>query len=787
MKLQLSTIIQATGARIIPSEADTNTIVIESLTIDSRSPLHAPASEVMFCALPGATDGHRYISEMYNRGVRVFLVANPPAHETIADIPGAIFLVTCDVIAAIDSIASYCRRLLDKCRVIGITGSIGKTTVKELLYMSMLPFNKVERSPRSWNSRIGVPLSMIGLSDECDTIILEAGIDSHGTMSVLERIIKPHIGILTPITDEHDAGFASREEKIAEKVLLFKDSEIIFHPDEPGIAEAIAAINPTARLIPINVSTFNSDIVSAVTRETGIKADTCRAIEDISNRIDVHEGVNDCVMLYDAFTADVDSLPHALDFMNRRATNTRSNTLILTDLLHSPTADTTAVYHAAAAAARAAAVSRVVAIGPEITKHAGAFTDMKIDVIPSADDFFKSYDINDFSSETILIFGHPKETLGLIRDLLESPRHDTTLEVNLDSVVHNFNYYRSLLKKDTGLIAMVKASAYGTGAVEISKTLQAQGASYLAVAVIDEGVELRRGGITMPIMVLNPVTGNYKALFDYGLEPSVFSMRELDTLCEAARRAGVNSFKAHIKLDTGMHRVGFTADEIGELGQRLASDRSITVASIFSHLATADCLDRDDYTAMQLEAFESMSSSLLAAIPYQTKRHILNTAGMMRYPMHQYDMVRLGIGLYGISPIPGNVPLRPVASLKSTVITMRKWPTGTTVSYGCRGLLHRDSVIATVPIGYADGLDRHLSCGSASMMVRGVKCPVVGTICMDQCMIDVTDVADVAIGDEVEIFGEHMPVEHLAEILGTIPYEIISTVAPRVKRIYYRD
>ena len=409
------------------------------------------------------------------------------------------------------------------------------------------------------------------------------------------------------------------------------------------------------------------------------------------------------------------------------------------------------------------------------------------EAVADADEFIQRYSISDFDSEIILVKGDPDRGFDRIKSHLEAPRHETILEVNIDAIVHNYNYYRSLIRPETGLVAMVKAAGYGTGALELARTLQAQGAAYLAVAVVDEGVELRRAGITMPIMVMNPIGTNYKALFDSRLEPSVFSMRELGLLLDNAARYGITSYPVHIKLDTGMHRLGFLDDELPGLLDALAGQSHVKVASIFSHLATADCLGEDAYTEAQLEAFRRMSDTIASALPYPVKRHTLNTAGIMRYAGHQYDMVRLGIGLYGVTPIPEMKPrLRTVASLTTTIISIKTWPAGTTIGYGRRGVLERESEIATIPIGYADGLDRHLSCGAASFMVNGRLCPVVGNICMDQCMIDITG-ASARIGDKVEIFGENIPVERLSDTLGTIPYEILASISPRVKRIYYRE
>ena len=756
---------------------------------DSRS-LVNPAKTV-FCAIrTKSADGHNYISDLYNKGVRQFVVERMP--DNASEMPDADFKVVENVDKEIEKIASDFRRNDFSGKVIGITGSAGKTVVKEMLYRA-LTLNGIpaSRSPRSWNSRIGAPLSLLEAKNDDKFAIIEVGIDSTGDMDAHAEIIRPDLGVLTAITTEHDGGFENREEKIREKLKLFKHSSIIIYDSSSDDVDSIVKSTfPDKKLIPIEGETpLDTDrlIAEAALRELGYEFDV--EAEAVTNRIDVHEGVNNCVMLFDDFTNDLRSLRWSLDFMRRRSSEGRKATLIMSDLFHGKmsTDELEVLYGRLAVMLEVFGVGRLVAIGSELKRYSHLFSEnISVENVDSAIDFLARYDITRFSSETILITGSPREEFREIKNVLESPRHDTILEVNLDALVHNFNYYRSMLKPSTGLVGMIKASAYGTGAVEVAKTLQSQGASYLAVAVIDEGIELRRAGITMPIMVLNPVTNNYRALFRYSLEPSVFSLRELDILVEEARRAGITRFPAHIKLDTGMHRVGFTSSEVEVLIKRLVNTPELMVSSIFSHLATADCPDEGGYTAMQLEQFETLSSQIIESLPYPVKRHILNTAGIATHPEAQYDLVRLGIGLYGINPVDGE-GLRPVASLKTTVISLKNWPAGTTVGYGRRGRLNRDSVIATLPIGYADGLDRHLSCGAAHFLVRGVKCPVVGNICMDQCMIDVTDVPEVAIGDEVEIFGNNMPVEAIAEKLGTIPYEVLTSVSPRVRRIYFRD
>ena len=783
MNLSLEQLCEITSAKLV-GDFDEK---VSSLLIDSRSLVDSRG--VMFCALrTEASDGHRYIAEMYRKGVRIFLVEC--LTDGIASMPDAAFLIANSVEVAISQIALYWRKTLSEVNFIGITGSVGKTVFKELLYQSLLQYTRVARSPRSWNSRLGVPLSICELTSDLENAIIEVGIDRSGDMCGHAKIVCPQIGILMPITSEHDAGFTSREDKIREKIKLFDSCKTIFYDGSDAlVSRLLSELQPTSALIAVDAENdldFNFKLLYSVLNYLGFSVVEIKAmvngVKTPVNRLDVHDGINDCVIIYDGFTNDFRSLVSALDFMRRRATATRKNTLITTDLLHPEMSETelSAYYTEVCRMLDIFGIERVVAIGEEFAKYVS----FKVETVPTIEIFLNTYDINNFSSETITIFGSLEE----IKDRLESPRHDSILEVNLNSIIRNFNYYRSLLNSSTSLVAMVKASAYGIGAVEVAKTLQAQGAAYLAVAVIDEGVELRRGGITMPIMVLNPITGNYKALFDYNLEPSVFSMRELETLLDEAARFGINNFKAHVKLDTGMHRVGFVETEIPALVECLLQTKTLQVASVFSHLATADCLDMDDYTESQLKAFEQMSSQIVEALPYMVKRHILNTAGIMRYADYQYDMVRLGIGLYGVSPIPEvRSDLATVASLRTTIISLKRWKTGTTIGYSCSGRLEHDAVIATIPIGYADGIDRHLGRGAASFMVKGEKCPTVGNICMDLCMIDVTAVPEVAIGDSVEVFGTEIPVESLAEKLDTIPYELLTSVSPRVKRIYFRD
>ena len=508
----------------------------------------------------------------------------------------------------------------------------------------------------------------------------------------------------------------------------------------------------------------------------------------VGTRLEVIEGVNGCLLIHDSYTSDFNSLSPALDFMRRRAVADRSLTAVISDLSCGE-GTTDEDYARMAELLAMAGVSRLIGVGPELKRHAGCFN-LEKEFFDTTEEFLEKMSVRDFNRELILVKGAPRFGFARICELLEARQHETVLEINLDAVVDNFNAFRSRIRPTTGIACMIKASGYGAGSHELARTLQAQGATYLAVAVHDEGAELRRAGITMPILVLNPTVENFHAIFTDRLEPEIYSFDFLEALIREAGHYGVKNFPIHIKIDSGMHRLGFLKEDLPRLIDMLKSTDCVTPRSIFSHLCAADDPMEDDYTKSQFEYFDECCRIVLSAFPGQKiLRHILNSTGITRFPDHQLDMVRLGIGLYGIKTLHDGSQddLRPVSSLHTVILSLKYWPAGTTIGYNRRGVLKRDSVIATVPVGYADGINRHLGYGNACMVVRGVKCPTVGTICMDACMIDVTDVEHVSVGDRVEVFGESIPVDTLAETLGTIPYEVLTSVSSRVKRVYYRE
>lgn len=822
MKYQISQIAEILQLPRVASEA----MVIDTLLTDSRS-LTYPETTLFFAMRSRRNDGHRYLQSLYDRGVRNFVVEYIP--QSMQSIGDANFLKVDNVTDALQTIARYHRKSFD-IPVVGITGSRGKTTVKEWLYNLLQDDFNIVRSPRSYNSQIGVPMSIWEMNAESRLAIFEAGISQPGEMKSLQSMIKPTIGIITNVGDEHNEGFESLRHKCEEKVLLFSGCEcVIYNNDDKLVADVVEAsckgadklawsFNDRSCRLYVSITTTvsgcvisyiydgqpgevkipfasNADIENAVHClammlylhiSPRVIAERMARLVQVGTRLNVIEGANNCSLIYDNYTADLHSLSPAIEFMERRATSLQSLTVILSDVYHE-TMTSDDVYGAIAQLMACKKVHRVIGIGEEISRYAALFGQGGA-FYRTTEEFLSAMSPNDFDSELILVKGASHFGFGRIVDVLEARQHETVLEVNLDAVVHNYNIYRSYVKPETGVVCMVKASGYGAGSYELAKTLQSQGAAYLAVAAYDEGMDLRKAGITMPIMVLNPRVVNYRMLFDYNLEPEIYSFDILRTIINEAQRYGVENYPVHIKLDTGMHRLGFLEQDIPMIVDMLKGQTAITPRSVFSHLAAADCPDMDDYTRQQFAYFDRCCEQLQQGFEHHILRHVLNSTGITRFPEHQCDMVRLGICLYGIPTMNDGSQsnLRPVSSLHSVILSIKDWPAGTTVGYSRRGVLHRNSHIATIPIGYADGIDRHLGNGNACVFINGHRCPTIGNICMDVCMIDVTDVACQP-GDKVEIFGDNIPVVELAEKLDTIPYEILTSISSRVKRVYYRE
>lgn len=763
---------------------------IDWLLTDSRS-LCFPESTLFFAIRTQRGDGHRFVPDLYQRGVRSFVVESVPE----GDFPDAVFLLVPDSLQALQRLAERHRESFD-IPVIGIAGSNGKTTVKEWIYQMLSPDYTVTRSPRSFNSQIGVPLSIWGLWHQSEIGVFEAAISQPGEMQALQRIIQPTIGVFTCLGSAHQENFENMRQKCMEKLVLFHDARALIYPaDDQLVADCVAQLDFSGELIPWHhkgdALSDNREIVATVCRYLGMKEEVIQQrlahLEPVAMRLQVLEGRNQCTLINDSYNSDLNSLDIALDFMSRRPEGQgRTRTLILSDILQSGVPPMMLYTHVVKLL-ESRGIDRLVAVGPAISQHKACFSelDAQCDFFVDTQALLQHGLLDELRDQLILIKGARSFHFDDITDLLVKRVHETILEVNLGAVVENLNYYRSFLRPDTKIICMVKASAYGAGAIEIAKTLQEHRVDYLAVAVADEGVELRRAGITGSIMVMNPEMSSFHTLFQYGLEPEVYSFRLLEALVQAAEKEGVTNFPVHIKLDTGMHRLGFDPlKDMPRLIERLHHQTAVIPRSVFSHFVGSDNDDFDEFSAHQYELFLQGSTLLQAAFSHHILRHICNSAAIEHFPDRQLDMVRLGLGLYGINSRT-NQMIHNVSTLRTTILQIHDVPAGESVGYSRRTYLDRDSRIASIPIGYADGLDRYLGNRRAYCLVNGQRASYVGNICMDVCMIDVTDISCQE-GDSVVIFGEELPPSVLADIVGTIPYEILTGVSDRVKRIYFQ-
>lgn len=764
--MRIDTIASLIGSKVL-GEAEVN---VEWLLTDSRS-LCFPETTLFFAIRTERGDGHRYVQDLYVRGVRAFVVDTP-----MEALPNAVQLLVKDTRTALQRLAERHRESFN-IPVIGITGSNGKTVVKEWLYQMLSPDFIVTRSPRSYNSQIGVPLSVWQLTQKSQIAIFEAGISKPSEMEALQRIIQPTIGVFTGLGPAHQENFQSMEQKKKEKMLLFKDCPTVF---EAGTEEDILE--------------RNRNLCARVCRHLGMSEDIIQErmhrLEPVAMRLEVKQGRHGCTLINDTYNSDLGSLDTALDFMNRRPDRKdRQRVLILSDILQSGVPAKELYTHVARLVERRG-LERLIGIGKDIEACSSCFASVSAhcSFFNSTTEFMQSHDFLTLRDSLILLKGARPFHFDAITEALEQKVHETILEVNLGAVVENLNYYRSFLNPATRIICMVKADAYGAGAMEVAKTLQSQEqVGYLAVAVADEGALLRAGGITKNIMVMNPEMTSFNTLFEYNLEPEVYSFRILDALIHAAERAGITSMPIHIKLDTGMHRLGFDPmKDMPALIERLKTQTALIPRSVFSHFVGSDSDNFNDFSAEQYRRYLIGAEALQGAFSHHILRHICNSAGIEHFPERQMDMVRLGLGLYGINPR-DNSMLHNVSTLKTTILQIHNVPADETVGYSRRGTLTRDSRIAAIPIGYADGWDRLFGRGKAWCMVHGKRAPYVGNICMDVCMIDITDIPQAKEGDQVVLFGAELTPSVLADIADTIPYEVLTSVSSRVKRVYYHE
>ena len=780
MKFTISQIAHICSARYYGADVTVTSVVTDSRTISS-------VEGALFVAIRGVNhDAHDYIEDMVARGVKAFI-----AEQEVALPEGCGVVVVKDSLAALQSLAAHYRAQF-KGSVVGITGSNGKTMVKEWIASSVPASVKLYRSPRSYNSQLGVALSLLMIPQDADIAVIEAGISRPGEMQSLQKMIAPQTVIFTSLGDAHQANFESVEQKLSEKLVLATDVENIIYSSECKLlADTLQRefsdkklIDSSSVVVPTmadEISTRNARTVAAFCNLYNLPQVDFSALQPVAMRLEVKPAIGGGLIVDDSYSCDIDSFRIAMDYLTTVA-DARRKVVILSDILQSGLEDET-LYAVVADTVRRAEVSLFVGIGKRIASCAEMFAEGSLffDTTEQLIDNISKIDITD---SAILIKGNRLSRTERISHRLELKSHTTVLEVNLRAMERNINYFRSQMPASTRLVAMVKASSYGAGDREVAQMLAKQGVDYLAVAFADEGVELREAGVNMPIVVLNADDQSFDTMVAYHLEPEIYSFESLDSFASAAR--GESGYPIHLKFDTGMHRLGFAEGDVPMLQERLARYKSsIRVASVFTHLSVADDPSQDDFTRMQIALFDRVSAAVASALDYKVLRHAAASAAILRFPEAHFDMCRLGLGMYGYG-YEHNDNLEPVSTLRTRIVQIRELDADQTVGYGRAGVLARKSRIATIPVGYADGLDRHLGCGRWSMVVAGKSAPTVGRICMDSCMIDITDIPGVQTGDEVTIFSTAAgnSAEDMARLLDTIPYEVLTSISKRVKRIY---
>lgn len=788
---------------------------ITHLIIDSRKIVSSPGS--IFFAIDGAHhDGHNYLNAAFERGIRQFIISKPEALPGEVKKESNVLLVT-DVAQALQVIVSDHRQHHD-IPVIGITGSNGKTIVKEWLSELLKTDHNVVKSPKSYNSQVGVPLSVWQMTNEHQIGIFEAGISKTGEMINLQKIIRPTIGIFTNIGPAHDIGFESMDIKADEKLILFSECDkLIYCADHKDVAIAIERFklhNPTVECISwsfaersktYNYSSKNNSISYGQTvfdlkysdltsleniahcitccLEMGMSAELIHrgvsSLEPVNMRLELKRGINQCYLIDDSYNNDLAGLEIALDFMSLHS-GSRKKALILSDILQSNRRPEE-LYKSVNKLLLDKGVNQLIGIGDEIGESKNIF-ELESAFYPSTQDFINTLDSHHFDNEIILVKGARQFSFEQIVNHLQEKIHGTRLEINLDALTENLNYYRSIIEPDVRLMVMVKAFAYGGGSYEIANVLQYHHVDYLAVAYVDEGVALRKKGITIPIMVMNVSPESFIHLDTYNLEPEIYFVNQLNDLIQFSK--GSDLSKIHLKIDTGMHRLGFLEEDIDDLIDLLKEVSDLEVASIFTHLAASEDDNMDDFTDLQLDRYSSIYDRIASSINNQPLRHVLNSSGITRFPNHHMDMVRLGIGLHGIDPNPSvQQHLEPVSTLRTSISQIKRLETGESVGYGRAFIADKPTTIAVLSIGYADGYDRRFGNGKGFVIINGEKAAVVGNVCMDMTMVDMTGI-NVVEGAEVIVFGPELPVNDLANLIQTIPYEILTNVGPRVKRVF---
>ena len=814
MTLSIRKIIPIIKAEFI---GKTDIAIIDGVSVDSRS-LQNTSSTLFFALVGQNHDGHKYILELIKKGVSNFVVSHIPKNlEHQAN-----FLIVENPLEALQKLATFHRNNFDF-PVIGITGSNGKTIIKEWLNFLLSPNYNIIRSPKSYNSQVGVPLSVLGINEKHNLGLFEAGISTTNEMENLQKIIQPTIGILSNIGSAHDEGFDDVAEKIKEKLKLFSAVEVLILNKNKTIE---VFLNPKIKTFSWSSNDRNADvfiIANEISDKTQLKItfdklcftitipfqdqasiensinclmvmlllkydqtiiqDRMQLLFPVEMRLKVKDGINNTTLIDDSYSSDFQSLKIALDFLEHQK-QYKKKTLILSDIFQSGLV-VEDLYSNVSQLIVSNKINRVIAIGETISSFKNKFPNCI--VFPSTEKFLENLDKIEFHNETILIKGARHFHFEEIVRTLEQKTHETVLEINLNAISNNLNYFKSKLDSETKLMVMVKAFGYGNGGFEIAKLLEHHKVDYLGVAFADEGIFLKNDGITLPIMVLNPESTSFPAIINFNLEPEIYSIKGLTAFLKIAEEKKLHDFPIHIKLDTGMHRLGFQANNLDELILKLKDNKSVKVKSILSHLATSDDLEQQDFAFAQIELFEELSLKMMDELNINPIRHILNTSGISNFPLAQYDMVRLGIGLYGISNDEEEQKyLENAGTLKSIISQIRTIDVGESVGYGRRFIASRETKIATIPIGYADGISRQLGNGVGYVVIKNKKAQIVGSICMDMLMVDVTEI-DCKEGSDVIIFGKNPTVIYLAKLLNTIPYEIMTSISQRVKRVFYRE
>jgi alanine racemase len=820
---------------------------IEHLVLDSRK-LSYTHQSVFFAIKGQRRNGHHFIRELHEKGVKNFVVSEEitlPPHSNVIKVK--------DTVTALQSLAAHHRKQFNV-PVIGITGSNGKTIVKEWLSQLLSPDYSIVKSPKSYNSQIGVPLSIWPMDDFHDLALFEAGISQPDEMANLAKVIQPTIGIFTNIGNAHSEGFLNIRQKINEKLKLFMNAEvIIFCRDYIDINECIAAARAQMKKADVEFDGFKTFAWSKQNRETEgetsaqhvwvkkIEKNTDTTfitldhkgqtyefsiafIDDasienaihcwmllfylkvnpevirqrmldlhaVAMRLEMKDAVNNCSLINDSYNSDLNSLGIALDFLMQQKQHPKK-TVVLSDILQSGLNDLK-LYNDVSELLQSKSVNRLIGIGPAISGQKNVFEKngaFASSFYSSTDEFLSTLDADSFSDETILLKGARRFEFERIGKRLEQKAHETVLEIDLNALLHNLSVYQSLLRPETKTMVMVKAFSYGSGSFEVANALQFHKTDYLAVAYADEGAELRKAGITTAVMVMNPEPQSFDALIHYHLEPELYSVRLMKQFLHALEPQAhryPDGYPVHLEMETGMNRLGFSADDLDEMISLLVTNKKLVVKSVFTHLAASEDASLDHYSHLQLQRFAAMASQVQQKLGYPFLRHALNSAGIVRFPDAHFDMIRLGIGLYGFdSTSLLQSKLKNVSTLKTTISQIKKIKAGETIGYGRMGMAHHDLTIATVGIGYADGLNRSLGRGQGKMLVKNQLAPIVGNICMDMAMIDISHIHGCEEGDEVMVFGKELPVQQVAEWAGTIPYEIVSTISRRVKRVYFQE